>query len=340
MTTLPEDTTPDRRASGGTESSPLPTTRIGALTVPRIGLGCMGMTMAYGRRDPEQGVATIRHALDRGVSLLDTADMYANGRNEKLVGRAIARRREDAVLATKAGILTVPGIGLPRGLSGRPEHIRARAERSLKNLGTDHIDLYYLHRVDPKVPIEESVGAMAQLVERGLVREIGLSEASAADLRRAHATHPIAALETEWSILTRDIEADALPVARELGVTVVPYSPISRGMLSGDAAAMRPGLLDFRRVLPRWSPKNREHNAGLVERIREIAEAHDATPAQIAIAWVLARGEDVVPIPGTSRPLRIDENLGALDVRLGAEDLAVLDALRAAGARYGRTGGV
>jgi aryl-alcohol dehydrogenase-like predicted oxidoreductase len=339
MTTLPEDTTP-HRPTGGAVHSPLPTARIGSLIVPRMGLGCMGMTMAYGRRDPEQGAATIRRALDRGITLLDTADMYADGRNEKLVGRTMAGRRDEAVLATKVGFLTVPGIGLPRGLSGRPEHIRSRAERSLKNLGTDRIDLYYLHRVDPKVPIEESVGAMAELVERGLVREIGLSEAGAEDLRRAHATHPIAALETEWSILTRDIESEALPVARELGITVVPYSPISRGMLSGDAAAMTPGLLDFRRFLPRWSPKNREHNAQLVEQIRSIADAHRATPAQIALAWVLARGEDVIPIPGTSKPHRIDENLGAFDVDLTAEDLGVLDCLTAAGARYGRTGGV
>lgn len=321
-------------------SAPLPTARIGSLTVARMGLGCMGMTLAYGRRDPAQGIATIHRALDRGITLLDTADMYANGRNEKLVGSAIAGRRDEAVLATKVGFLTVPGIGLPRDLNGRPDHIRARAERSLRNLGTDHIDLYYLHRVDPQVPVEESVGAMAELVERGLVREIGLSEAGAEDLRRAHATHPIAALETEWSILTRDIESDALPVARELGITVVPYSPISRGMLSGDAAAMTPGLLDFRRFLPRWAPKNREHNAQIVERIRAIANAHEATPAQVAISWVLARGEDVVPIPGTSKPHRIDENLGAFDVELTAEDLTVLDGLSAAGARYGRTGGV
>lgn len=331
-------TTPARRTQP--PSAPLPTARIGSLTVARMGLGCMGMTLAYGRRDPAQGIATIHRALDRGITLLDTADMYANGRNEKLVGSAIAGRRDGAVLATKVGFLTVPGIGLPRNLNGRPEHIRARAERSLRNLGTDHIDLYYLHRVDPQVPVEESVGAMAELVERGLVREIGLSEAGAEDLRRAHATHPIAALETEWSILTRDIESDALPVARELGITVVPYSPISRGMLSGDAAAMTPGLLDFRRFLPRWAPKNREHNAQIVERIRAIANAHEATPAQVAISWVLARGEDVVPIPGTSKPHRIDENLGAFDVELTAEDLTVLDGLTAAGARYGRTGGV
>lgn len=336
MTTTPHDPTnrtPDAPA-------PLPTAPIGSLTVPRMGLGCMGMTLAYGRRDPADGIATIHRALDRGVTLLDTADMYANGRNEQLVGRALAGRRDQAVVATKTGILTLPVLGLPHGLNGRPEHIRARAEQSLKNLRTDRIDLYYLHRVDPKVPIEESVGAMAELVQRGLVREIGLSEASGEDLRRAHATHPIAALETEWSILSRDLEDDALPVARELGVTIVPYSPISRGMLSGDAAAMKPGLLDYRRFLPRWSPQNREHNAGIVERIREIAAAHDATPAQVAIAWVLARGEDVVPIPGTSRPRRIDENLGAFDVRLTDDDLAVLDSLRAAGDRYGRTGGV
>lgn len=318
----------------------LPTARIGSLEVPRLGLGCMGMTMAYGRRDPQSGIATIRRALDRGVRLLDTADMYANGRNETLVGRGIAGRREEAIIATKTGVLTWPLLGLPSGVDGSPRHIRARAERSLRNLGVDVIDLYYLHRVDPKVPVEESVGAMAELVERGLVRELGLSEATGEQLRRACAVHPIAALQTEWSILSREIEDDPVPVARELGITLVPYSPISRGMLSGDPSAMSPGLLDFRRFLPRWAPENREHNAGVVEQIRAIAARHHATPAQIAIAWVLARGEDVVPIPGTSRPERIDENLGALEVGLTPEDLAALDALTAAGDRYGTTGGI
>lgn len=316
----------------------VPTTSIGSLTTPRMGLGCMGMTMAYGRRDAADGIATIRHALERGVTLLDTADMYADGRNERLVGRAVAGRRDDALIATKAGIVTVPRLGLPRGVNGRPEHIRARAERSLRNLRTDHIDLYYLHRVDPKIPVEESVGAMAELVQRGMVREIGLSEAGGADLRRAHAIHPIAALETEWSIVSRDIEDDALPVARELGVAVVAYSPISRGMLSGDPSGLKPGLLDFRRLLPRWSRSNREHNTRLVEQIRDIADTHRATPAQVALAWVLARGDDVIPIPGTSKPRRVDENLGAFGVQLTADDLVTLDSLTAAGDRYGRIG--
>lgn len=305
-----------------------------------MGLGCMGMSLAYkGAPDPADGVATIHHALDRGVRMLDTADMYGNGGNEQIVGRAIAGRRDEVVLATKCGITTWPVVGLPRGTNGRSEYIRRSAEDSLRRLGTDVIDLFYLHRIDPRVPIEESVGALADLVERGLVREIGLSEVGAEDLRKAHATHPIAAIEMEWSIVSRELEADVVPVARELGIGIVCYSPIGRGMLSGDAAAMTPGLLDFRRFLPRWSRKNRPHNTRLVERVREIADAHGATPAQVALAWLLARGDDVVPIPGTSKPGRIDENLGAFDVELTADDLTVLDGLTAAGARYGRVGG-
>lgn len=317
----------------------IPTTALGTLTVPRMGLGCMGMTLAYGRRDPADGIATIHRALDRGVRMLDTADMYADGSNERLVGRAVAGRREDAIIATKCGITTLPILGVPRGVRGDAAYIRRCAERSLQRLGIDVIDLYYLHRIDPGVPIEESAGALSDLVRRGWVREIGLSEVSADDLRRAHAVHPVAAIEMEWSIVSRELEQDVVPVARELGIGIVSYSPISRGMLSGDPAGMTPGLLDFRRFLPRWSRANRAHNAELVERVREVAAGRGVTPAQVALAWVLARGEDVVPIPGTSRPARIDENLGAFDVDLTEEDLAVLDALTAAGDRYGRTGG-
>ncbi len=316
----------------------LPHTRLGALDVPRMGLGCMGMTMVYGRGDPAGGVATIRRALDRGVTLLDTADMYANGANEELVARAIAGRRDEAIIATKCGITTLPVVGLPRGVKGDPAYIRTSAEASLRRLGTDVIDLYYLHRIDPTVPIAESVGAMAELVDRGLVREIGLSEVGAADLRTAHATHPIAAIEMEWSVVSRELEDDVVPVARELGIGIVAYSPISRGMLSGDAAALQPGLLDFRRFLPRWSRRNREHNAQLVDTIRGIAARNRATPAQVALAWLLRRGDDVVPIPGTSKPHRLDENLGAFALDLPPEDLTILDGLTAAGARY-RDGG-
>lgn len=344
--------TPNERSAPNDQSTPndrptpderpmttIPRTRLGELDVPRMGLGCMGMTTAYGRGNPDGGIATIRHALDRGVNLLDTAAMYANGSNEELVGRAIAGRRDDAVVATKCGITTLPVIGLPRGVNGHPSYIRRNAEASLKRLDTDVIDLYYLHRIDPNVPIEESVGAMAELVERGLVREIGLSEVGPADLRTAHATHPIAAIEMEWSIVSRELEDEVVPVARELGIGIVGYSPISRGMLSGDAAGMKPGLLDFRRFLPRWQRKNREHNARLVDAVRAIAARNRATPAQVALAWVLAKGEDVIPIPGTSKPHRLDENLGAFEVELTPEDTAILDGLTAAGERYGRTGG-
>ena len=320
-------------------TSRIPRTHLGALEVPRMGLGCMGMSLAYGRPDAEAGVRTINHALDRGVSLLDTADMYANGGNEELVGRAITGRRDEVVLATKCGITTVPGIGLPRGVNGDPAYVRRSAEASLGRLGVDVIDLYYLHRIDPTVPIEESVGAMSELVERGLVREIGLSEVGPADLRRAHSTHPIAAVEMEWSIVSRELEDDVVPIARELGIGVVCYSPISRGMLSGDAAGLRPGLLDFRRFLPRWSRRNRAHNARLVDVIRAVAARRGATPAQVALAWLLAKGDDVVPIPGTSKPHRLDENLGAFDITLTDDDLRILGGLTAAGERYGRTGG-
>ncbi|SMX70811.1 aldo/keto reductase [Brevibacterium linens] len=317
----------------------IPRTRLGALEVPRMGLGCMGMSLAYGRPDPEAGVRTISHALDRGVGFLDTADMYANGSNEELVSRAIAGRRDEVVLATKCGITTVPGIGLPRGVNGDPAYIRRSAEASLARLGVDVIDLYYLHRVDPQVPIEESVGAMAELVERGLVREIGLSEVDPADLRRAHDTHPIAAVEMEWSIVSRELEDDIVPLARELGIGIVCYSPISRGMLSGDDAGLKPGLLDFRRFLPRWSRKNRAHNSRLVDTVKAVAARRGATPAQVALAWLLAKGEDVIPIPGTSKPHRLDENLGAFEVTLSDEDMHILNGLTAAGERYGRTGG-
>lgn len=316
----------------------LPRTRLGDLDVPRMGLGCMGMTLAYGRGDPQGGMATIHHALDRGVTLLDTADMYANGANEELVGRAIAGRRKKAIVATKCGITTLPVLGLPRGVKGDPAHIRRSAEASLRRLGIDVIDLYYLHRVDPAIAIEESVGAMADLVERGLVREIGLSEVGADDLRAAHATHPIAAIEMEWSIVSRELEVDVVPVARELGIGIVAYSPISRGLLSGDSAALKPDLFDYRRLLPRWSRKNRRHNTQLVEAVRRIAVGSRASAAQVALAWLLGQGDDVVPIPGTRKPQRLDENLGAFAVSLSPQHLAVLDGLTAAGERY-RNGG-
>lgn len=318
--------------------SALPTTTIGSLEVSRVGLGCMGMTLAYGRRDPAAGRAAIAHALDRGVTLFDTADMYANGANEKLVGAALKGRRSEAVIATKCGNTTWPVLGLPRGRNGRPDYIRTCAESSLRRLGIDVIDLYYLHRVDPEVPVEESFGAMAELVQRGLVREVGISEATADEIHRAHAVHPVAAVQTEWSIVSRDLEDEVVPAVREIGATLVPYSPLGRGMLTADPAALKPGLLDYRRFLPRWSKENIGHNIALAEQVRAVAEQRGASPAQVALAWVLARGEDVVPIPGTSKPHRLDENLGALEVDLTDDDFAVLDGLVAAGARYGSVG--
>lgn len=318
----------------------VPTTALRSLTVSRMGLGCMGMTMAYGRKDPQEGIAAIRHALDRGVTLLDTADMYANGRNETLVGKAVAGQRDEAVIASKCGILTAPVLGLPRGVDGRPEYIRRSAENSLRRLGVETIDLYYLHRVDPRVPVEDSVGALSELVQRGLVREIGLSEVSAVQLRAAHQVHPVAAIQMEWSIVSRELESEVLPVARELGVGIVSYSPLGRGMLTAHAEAFRPGLLDYRRYLPRWSAAHREANLELAGRVRQIAERHQATAAQVALAWLLARGQDVIPIPGTSRPARVEENLGALELALDPADLKVLDALTASGPRYRTPGGV
>lgn len=313
----------------------IPRRRIGDLDVSTLGLGCMGMSPVYGRIDVDEAIATIHHALDIGVNLFDTADMYGNGGNEKLVGTALRARRDEAIIATKFGILTMPGVGLPRGLDARPERVARCVDASLSRLGIDVIDLYYLHRVDPKVPVEETIGAMAELVAAGKVRNLGISEATGDQLRRAHAVHPIAALQSEWSIFTRDLEADTLPVARELGVTVVPYSPLGRGMLTGDAAATRKlGIIDFRRTLPRWRGDNLDHNLALVERIRELATQQGATAGQIALAWLLNQGEDVVPIPGTKRRRWLDENVAATAVHLDADTVAELNAMTAAGTRY------
>jgi aryl-alcohol dehydrogenase-like predicted oxidoreductase len=293
------------------------------------------MSPVYGHIDTAEAVATIHHALDIGVNLFDTADMYGNGGNEKLVGKALRERRDEAVIATKFGILTMPGVGLPRGLDARPERVARCVDASLSRLGIEVIDLYYLHRVDPKVPLEETIGAMAQLVAAGKVRNLGISEATGDQLRRTHAVHPIAALQSEWSIFTRDLERDALPVARELGVTVVPYSPLGRGMLTGDAAATRKlGLVDFRRTLPRWRGDNLEQNLALVEQIRELAAGHQATPGQVALAWLLQQGDDVVPIPGTKRRRWLDENVAATEIHLDPETVAALNAMTAAGTRY------
>ncbi|MFT4042523.1 MAG: aldo/keto reductase [Gordonia sp. (in: high G+C Gram-positive bacteria)] len=309
--------------------------RIGELTVSPLGLGCMGMSFAYGPADRPEALATLNHALDVGINLLDTADMYGRGDNERLLAEVLARRRDEVVLATKFGILIDPHTGYPTGaIDGSPQYVRVAVDASLQRLGVEVIDLYYVHRIDPARPIEETMLALAQLVHAGKIREIGLSEASADSLRRAAAVHPVAALQSEWSLFSRDIENDALPAAREVGATVVPYSPLGRGLLTGSVAAATIGNDDFRSTLPRWQAGNLEHNLALVDEVRAVATEVDATLGQVALAWLLAQGDDVVPIPGTKRRRYLDENIGALDVHLSAEQLRRLSGLRAAGDRY------
>jgi aryl-alcohol dehydrogenase-like predicted oxidoreductase len=302
----------------------------------------MGMSEFYGPGDEEESLATIGRALDLGVNFLDTADMYGVGANEELVGRALRGRREQVVLATKFGFVRTADPKY-RGVNGKPEYVRRAAEASLKRLGVETIDLYYQHRVDPNTPIEETVGAMARLVEEGKVRFLGLSEAAPETIRRAARVHPIAALQTEYSLWAREPEQELLPLCRELGITFIPYSPLGRGMLSGklrktDELAAN----DFRRIAPRFQGKNFEKNLEIVERITEIAREKACTPAQLALAWLLARGEDIVPIPGTKRRAYLEENLGALDVELGADDLARIEetvpADAAVGLRYPEAG--
>ena len=315
----------------------LPTRTLGPFIVGALGLGCMPMTTAYGRGDRESGLRTLHRALDLGVTLLDTADMYGNGDNERLVGQALRGRRDQAVLATKFGFHTVPVIGLPGRVDGTPRHARRALDASLRRLGTDRIDLWYLHRPDPKVPIEETVNAMAHAVQEGKVRALGLSEASADTIRRAHAVHPISALQSEWSLFSRDLEDGPLQAARELGIGIVPYSPLGRGMLTGTARAQaKLSFMDYRRLLPRWRGADLEHNLGLVRQVEEVAAGLDATPAQVALAWLLGRGDDVVPIPGTTSPVRLEQNLGAAHLGLPADALQVLDGLRARGDRQAR----
>ena len=312
------------------------TRRLGrsGLTVSAVGLGCMSMTDIYGPADPAEAEKTIRHALDRGITFIDTADMYANGKNEELVGRALAGRRSEAVLATKFGNLRLPDGST--GVNGRPDYVPQACEASLKRLGVDVIDLYYLHRVDPNVPIEETVGAMARLVEAGKVRYLGLSEAGAATIRRANDVHPITALQSEYSLWSRDLEAEILPACRALGIGVVPYSPLGRGFLTGQIRSDADlAEKDRRRDMPRFRDDNLARNGALLDGLRSIAETRGATPAQIALAWLLSRGEDVVPIPGTKRPARLTENAASLEVALTGDDLAMLDAAFPAGAAAG-----
>ncbi len=297
-----------------------------ALDVSALGLGCMGMSEFYGTADEAEATRTIQRALDLGVTFLDTADMYGPFTNEQLVGAAIAGRRDEVQLATKFGNERNPD-GSWVGLNGTPEYVRRACEASLQRLGVDHLDLYYQHRVDPKVPIEETVGAMKELVEAGKVRCLGLSEASVATIRRAHAVHPVTALQTEYSLFTRDLEAEILPTLRELGIGLVPYSPLGRGLLTGALTAESLDAGDFRAsAYPRFMGEARAANLALVRALVRLAEQQGCTPGQLALAWVLAQGPDVAPIPGTKRVPYLEENVGALDVVLGAEEVAAIEA--------------
>ncbi|MFZ1018040.1 MAG: aldo/keto reductase [Candidatus Cybelea sp.] len=303
------------------------------LTVSALGLGCMGMTGAYGTGDEREGIATIHRALDLGVNFLDTAEVYGPYRNEELVGRAIRDRRAGVVVATKFGFKVSDG---PRGVDGSPANAKRVANESLQRLGIDVIDLYYQHRRDPGVPIEETVGAMKELVDEGKVRYLGLSEVSAESLRLANAVHPISALQSEYSLWERGVEENILPAVRELGVGFVPYSPLGRGFLTGSLDLNGLANDDFRKNHPRFSGHNARANEAIVEVVREVAKECGATPAQVALAWVLSRGSDVVPIPGTKRVRYLEENVGALDLQLAPEQLERLEGLaaRTAGDRY------
>jgi len=305
------------------------------LEVSALGLGCMGMSDFYGGRDEAESICTLNLALERGVTLLDTADIYGVGRNEELVGKVIAGHRSEVVLATKFGNLR-SAKGRFLGINGRPEYVKSACDASLQRLGIDYIDLYYLHRVDPNTPIEETVGALSDLVQSGKIRYIGLSEAAPDTIRRANAVHPVTAVQTEYSLWSRDVEDEILPVCRELGIGFVPYSPLGRGFLTGQIQKFEDlEADDFRRISPRFQGANFKKNLDLVQRVKEIADRKGCKPSQLALAWLLAQGNDIVPIPGTKRTVYLEENIGALDVQLTSEDLAHIDEVAPKGAAFG-----